>query len=299
MQQNKSEDTATRGLFTLEPSWRTRGEALAKVVLFLIASTFLFSTAMRTFKPKLNLTPQGSILGFLHFQWIHVLYAVLIPVALLLFVFREPIQFAGVGRRIRWKQLGFGFLVGVVLIAAVISVLFLLGDYAHGPLLLSPAQILGYGAVYVVTMLLVALSEEGVFRGYALVQFSRGISFWPAAIVSSVLFGLGHAANGGMTSVGVCSVILAGMMLSYAFRRTGAVYFGVGFHAAWDGGTTFLFGAVAVGLRLPNTLFQAKITGPAWLTGASAGPIGGALGFAAFLIAAGIVHVCYKPVSTS
>jgi membrane protease YdiL (CAAX protease family) len=216
----------------------------------------------------------------------------------MLFLLREPLRFAGYGRRIRWNQLGSGFLVGLVLIAAVIGVLYVLGDYVPGPLLLSPVQIIGYGAAYVATMLLVAISEEGLFRGYALTQLSRGISFWPAALLSSVLFGLGHLANGGMTVVGACSVISAGLMLSYAFRRTGAAYFGVGFHAAWDGGTTFLFGAVAVGLRLPNTLFQANITGPAWLTGASAGPIAGVLGFVAFLIAAGVVHACYKPEST-
>jgi len=299
MEKNEIQGDNVSGLFTWSRNWRARGEALAKVVLFLIASTFLFRMAMGIFKPKLVLTPQGSILGFMNFQCIHVIAAALIPAALMLFLLREPAEFAGCGRRIHWKQLGFGFFVGLILIAAVIGVLYVIGDYVPGPVLLSPMQIISYGLIYIITMMLVAISEEGFFRGYALVHLSRSISFWPAALISSVLFGLEHTSNSGMTAIGVCSVILSGLMLSYAFRRTGAAYFGVGFHAAWDGGTTFLFGAIAVGLRLPDTIFQANTTGPAWLTGGSAGPVGGALGFAAFVIAAAVVHACYKPDSVN
>lgn len=88
-----------------------------------------------------------------------------------------------------------------------------------------------------------------------------------------------------MTLVGGVSVALAGLMLAYSFRRTGALYYACGFHAAWDGGSTFLFGVVAVGVRLPDTLFHAEMHGPVWLTGGSAGPIAGALGIIAFLMA--------------
>ena len=42
-------------------------------------------------------------------------------------------------------------------------------------------------AGHVLSFTLVAISEEGLLRGYALVQLSRAIPFWPAAIVTRPL----------------------------------------------------------------------------------------------------------------
>jgi hypothetical protein len=51
MQKIESEAAAGRELFTWERSWRTRGEALAKVALYLIASTFLDFFTSNRFRP--------------------------------------------------------------------------------------------------------------------------------------------------------------------------------------------------------------------------------------------------------
>lgn len=280
-------------MLAIGPTWRERAVALAKVVIFVILSQAILRMAMRALHPKIDLSPRGSIGSFLYLELIQLVCAVIIPLGLLLLVFGEPLTLAGWGRPLRARQFLVGLATGLVLITAVIGVLALLGDYAAGPLLLSAGQIVKYGGLYVVTMLFVAMGEESIFRGYGLTQLSRVISFWPAAVLSSFVFGAGHLANVGMTVVGGASVALAGLMLAYSFKRTGALYYACGFHAAWDGGSTFLFGAVAVGLRLPDTMFRAQIHGPVWLTGGSAGPIGGALGIVAFLLAIGVVTACF------
>jgi CAAX protease family protein len=273
-------------------TWRERGIALTKVVMFFILSQSVFHMGVRVLHPKIDLSATGKIGGFLYLELIQLACAVIIPLGLLLFAFGEPLKLAGWSRPLQVRQFFLGLATGLVAIAAVVGVLALLGDYSAGSLLLSAGQIVKYGGAYVVTMLLVALGEESIFRGYGLMQLSRAISFWPAAVLSSFAFGAEHLANVGMTLIGGTSVALAGLMLAYSLKRTGALYFACGFHAAWDGGSTFLFGVIAVGLRLPDTLFRAQIRGPGWLTGGSAGPIGGVLGIAAFLLAIVVVWAC-------
>jgi CAAX protease family protein len=277
---------------TIAPTWRERAMALAKVIIFVILSQAIFRMAMHALHPKINLSPSGNIGDFLHLELIQLGCAVIIPLGLVLLAFGEPLRFAGWSRPVRVRQFLIGLATGLILIAAVIGVLTLLGEYSAGPLLLSAAQIVKFGCIYVVAMLFVAIGEESIFRGYGLTQLTRAISFWPAAILTSFLFGAEHLANVGMTLVGGVSVALAGLMLAYSFKRTGALYYACGFHAAWDGASTFLFGAIAVGIRLPDTLFHALIHGPVWLTGGSAGPIGGALGIVAFLMAIVVVMLC-------
>jgi len=51
-----------------------------------------------------------------------------------------------------------------------------------------PGAALLHGLVYALSFTLVAISEEGLLRGYALIQLSRAISFWAAAIVTSAIF---------------------------------------------------------------------------------------------------------------
>lgn len=53
------------------------------------------------------------------------------------------------------------------------------------------------GLFYAVLFLVIGFTEESLFRGYALVQLSQAIAFWPAALVLAVLFGAAHGMKGG------------------------------------------------------------------------------------------------------
>ena len=47
-----------------------------------------------------------------------------------------------------------------------------------------------------------------MFRGYLQATLTRGLGFWPAAILVSVLFGAGHIPNAGETVVGIIGVMI-------------------------------------------------------------------------------------------
>jgi hypothetical protein len=134
-----------------------------------------------------------------------------------------------------------------------------------------------YALYYVAVMLGAAFAEETLCRGYALVALAEGISFWPAALATGMLFALLHAGNGGETAPGLAFAALFGIVLASSYRHTGSLWFAYGFHAGWDYAETFIFGVPNSGALLPGSLLHLQFRGPSWLTGGSAGPEGSVL----------------------
>ncbi len=98
------------------------------------------------------------------------------------------------------------------------------------------------------------------------------MGFWPAAILLSCLFGLAHKSNPGETKFGLFSVVLFGLLFCLFLRRTGNLWWAVGFHAGWDWGQTFFYGVPDSGIPPYHNLFGSVFHGPGWLTGGSVGP---------------------------
>lgn len=151
------------------------------------------------------------------------------------------------------------------------------------------AAILKYGAMQLVMFLLVGLVEEYLFRGY--VQFTlmrglvglgnmisakhgRSIAFWLAAVITSALFFAAHMGNGGENFIGLLGVFFAGMLLVVALWRTGSLWWGIGFHMAWDWAQSFLYGVPDSGGLLQGRLFATHAIGNPLLSGGTAGPEG-------------------------
>ncbi len=120
--------------------------------------------------------------------------------------------------------------------------------------------------------MIVGLSEEFAFRGYLQFTLTTGMGFWPSAVLLSVLFGLAHASNPGESKFGLLSVVCFGVLFCLFLRRTGNLWWAVGFHAGWDWGQTFFYGVPDSGLAPYHNLFNSSFSGPHWLTGGSVGP---------------------------
>jgi membrane protease YdiL (CAAX protease family) len=72
-------------------------------------------------------------------------------------------------------------------------------------------------------------------------------------------------------------------------RRTGSLWFAVGFHAAWDWGETFVYSVPDSGTVFPGHLLKTSLHGPGWLTGGVVGPEGSLLCF----VVIGVVWVAF------
>lgn len=91
---------------------------------------------------------------------------------------------------------------------------------------------LGLVALAVVVVVAAPITEEVLFRGVMLRGLMRRLGFWPAAVISSVLFGLLHSqALDADSLLLVIATAVLGLGLCVLVRRTGRLAVGIGVHA--------------------------------------------------------------------
>ncbi len=98
-----------------------------------------------------------------------------------------------------------------------------------------------FAAFWGVMFLGVGLFEEFLMRGYMQFTLARSMGFWPAAGVLSIVFGALHLNNPGEAWIGALAAGCIGFFFCLTLRRTGSLWFAVGFHAAWDWGESFFY----------------------------------------------------------
>jgi len=188
---------------------------------------------------------------------------------------------------------------GLAQITLLILLIAALGGYSFGGLALRGAGVLRYALLWAAAFFLVAVFEEFVFRGYLQFTLASAIHFWPAAALTSLGFGAVHLANPGERPVGAVSVFVVGMFLCLTLRRTGNLWFAIGWHTAFNFGQTYLYAVPNSGIVMQGQLLGASLDGPAWLTGGTVGPEGSALSFVVVALAFVIFSRVYRQHSPS
>lgn len=191
-----------------------------------------------------------------------------------------------------------GIVWGLALVSTEVLIMRALGGFSFGGLALSGVAILKYAAIWGFIFLLVGLSEEFLYRGYALFTLATGMGFWPAAVLLSALFGAVHLSNSGEDWIGALSVVLFALFACFTLRRTGNLWFAIGLHAAGDFAETFIYSVPDSGMMATGHLLNSSLHGPRWLTGGPVGPEGSALDFICTLLAVTIFAWLYPPKKT-
>ena len=195
----------------------------------------------------------------------------------------------------KWPRLGAGFAAGLVALGALMVAL-RAGGFATGQAGgLSLAGDLRYALEWLGVSLLTGLTEEFVLRGYLLSAVRRGIGFWGAACLTSVLFGALHGINPGETPLGLMDTVGAGLLFCLFVRCTGSLWFAIGFHGAWDYAENFLFGTADSGIRCVGTLLTFTPRGNVYLSGGITGPEGSLFCTAILLFAALLARKFMRP----
>ncbi len=201
--------------------------------------------------------------------------AAAIPALVLARVERRPWGSYGLPlRRAFGRQFWFGAVWGFLAISLVILAIFAGHGFSAGHVVLHGIRLLRFAAFWAIYFLLVGLFEDFLFRGYSQFTLARGIGFWCAAVFLACIFGLAHLGNSGESWSGVCMAGLIGLFFSLTLRRTGTLWFAVGFHAAWDWGETFFYSVPNSGTVAKGHMISATFHGPSWMTGGSVGPEG-------------------------
>jgi len=185
-----------------------------------------------------------------------------------------------------WQGIGFGIAEIAVLIGCIAA----FHGYTFGPIDLHGLSIWKWAIFWLLFFIVVGLFEEFAFRGYLQFTLADGVGFWPAAWILSIGFGAVHLANPGEGVIGALSVAMIGVIFAFTLKRTGNLWFVVGWHAAFDFGETYLFSVPNSGNVFQGHLSNASLHGPTWLTGGTVGPEGSIFSFITMAAAALFIH---------
>jgi uncharacterized protein len=204
------------------------------------------------------------------------------------FLDHRPLRAFGIGFLPRWRR---DFLFGSCVAAGMLLVL-IGGCYAFGYVSMhwtgrqvSPGLLLATCGI----LLLAALNEELVFRGFPLQLLIDGLGEWPAMIVMSTLFGALHLNNPNASFLGILNTIVAGILMSLAYVRTRSLWMPYAIHAGWNLGLGFVFGFPLSGIDI-HSLWTTGTAGSETILGGNYGPEGGLLATFLFATAAVIVE---------
>jgi uncharacterized protein len=268
----------------LRAGWRI-GVYIPLVVFCAFVATFLFRTFYHG--PRTG-TPPASLLFVQEFLAFAVAF---LPAWFMAWLERRPVGDYGLPLRSAfgghfWK----GCALGIAEIGVLMGLIAAFHGYSLGSLHLNGAAIYKWAMFWLVFFILVGLFEEFFFRGYLQFTLADGIGFWPAAWILSLSFGALHLFNKGEGWVGAAGVAMIGLIFALTLKRTGNLWFVVGWHAAFDFGETFLFSVPNSGVVFEGHLSNASLHGANWLTGGTVGPEGSVFSFITMAAAALFIH---------
>jgi uncharacterized protein len=244
-------------------------------VLIFIALVATFATAAHfSLNPLLhNRLPQGFTVTTVVVSEL-VQFGIVLIASLIMGRFeRRTLGDYGLPFRLMFRrQFWTGALWGFVMLSFIVALMAVTHAYSFGAIALSLSSILEYGLGWALAFLLVGFFEEFALRGYLQFTLTTGLGFWPAAAITSILFASGHLSNPGENLVGVAEIVLIAIFLCTALRRTGNLWFAIGWHMAFDWGESFFYSTPNSGIHATGHLFNASLMGSKWLSGGTVGP---------------------------
>lgn len=168
-----------------------------------------------------------------------------------------------------------GFLWGTAIPVLAATAVIAFGGATYHGLALHGDALLRTAGIWLAAMLVLGFYEEWQFRGYAFSVLTRSLGFWPAAIINAIGFGALHYFLKPMENMAdFFGVAIITLFMCITIWRTGALWFAIGFHAAFDYFALNVLGAPNTGnggKPLPGHLLDIRYTGADWLTGGPRG----------------------------
>ncbi|MEU6677421.1 CPBP family intramembrane glutamic endopeptidase [Streptomyces sp. NPDC046925] len=165
---------------------------------------------------------------------------------------------------------GRGTLIGVALLAAVMTNLFASGYY----------DVDGIGSAsgavgFIGFMAAAAVTEEVMYRGvlFRIVEEWTGTGI--ALVLTGVLFGASHLLNPHASVLGAAAIAVeAGGMLTAAYIATRNLWVPMGLHFGWNFAAAGIFSTEVSGNGTSEGLLDSTTSGPKLITGGEFGPEG-------------------------
>ncbi|WP_298263338.1 CPBP family intramembrane glutamic endopeptidase [Acidocella sp.] len=268
-----------RGAHGVRAGWRVAMYLLITVALVFLCAVLIPRGFLLRLAPGGRLTP-----GFVTLNELLLLLPVGAASCIMTRLEGRPFHSIGLGGARKFTWLMRGIAAGLLLLAVITMLVYATG---HARIIwggLSPGGVIGFGIAWAAASLLTGLAEELALRGYLLQALTRGLGFWPALILTTLLFGILHTGNAGESVIGIISTMGGGAILALGVRGSGALWWSIGLHGAWDYSENFLSGAPDSGQICAGTLLRTTPLGAPALSGGVTGPEGSLLALAVLAV---------------
>jgi len=205
------------------------------------------------------------------------------------FIDRQPLMSMGFAWRTHQRDAWIAFCLGPALLGIGTLLLFAHKNISWTGLAFPAADLF----IALVLMVMIALAEEMVFRGYILNNLLTAMNKWVALLISAALFAVAHASNPGITFIAAVNLLLGGLLLGINYIYTRNLWFSVFFHFSWNFFQGPVLGFDVSGLPLHSVL-EPALKGPSLLTGAAFGFEGSFLTTILFAIVLLLLYALYE-----
>jgi membrane protease YdiL (CAAX protease family) len=136
-----------------------------------------------------------------------------------------------------------GALTGALCMGAAMALFAALGGTSRVAPIAATTRVLSWSGAF----LLVAAAQEAIFRGWLFLGLARRIGDAGAAVLSGLLFAAIHVPTFGWSGRGLAAMFVFGLLTCAATRISGALWWAIGFHFAWNLVPVLAIGAGAAG----------------------------------------------------
>lgn len=242
----------------------------------LIASLFLIpisdgletaSSAVLSSSFTLAALLSSSYLGVLLILWIWVKWYE-----------KRPLWTLGLEKNRALHRYVTGLLTGLMMMSIWVAGLWLVKALENetGNIQLPDRGNLAAGGMMLIAWMIQGGVEEILSRGWLLGVISTQYRVWLGVAISSLIFGLLHGLNPGVTWLALVNLCLYGVMMAFWVLKEGSLWGVCGIHSAWNWAQANIFGLDVSGIQAGGGIvIDLSQIGPDWLTGGAFGPEGG------------------------
>lgn len=193
---------------------------------------------------------------------------------------RQSMMSLGFSTRKAGQHAMTGFLLGIFLLCTGSLILYMTDNLRWTDIDFNGQDLfLGLGL-----MIIVAVYEEVVFRGYILHNMMQSVNKWLALVITAVLFMLAHLGNPGITVVAAVNIFAAGLLLGLNYIYTRNLWFAIMLHFSWNFFQGPVLGYKVSGVDLKSVL-QSNLTGNSLYTGGIFGFEGSVVALVLYIVA--------------
>lgn len=215
--------------------------------------------------------------------------SVALSIVFRLYIDRQPVSSLGFHSEQHRNDTWVGLLLAMVLMGAGSLILHIAGNLNW-----TDARFRGSDFfIAIVLMLIVAVSEEMVFRGYLLNNLMESFDKRVALLLSALIFTIAHSLNPGLNALAVINLFLGGLLLGINFMYTKTLWFAIGFHFGWNLLQGYVLGFAVSGFS-EQTLLQQELKGHPVMTGNQFGFEGSIVATVVLAAAVGVFYFLYE-----